>query len=314
MYRSLLVPLDGSTFGEQALPLAVSIARRCEAPLHLVNVFSPVGNIFVEGYLFPNDDVETFLQHKQVHYLQRIARQLRELTPAPVTIHHLQGSVVEEVRKQALESKPDLIVMTTHGRTPMSRFWLGSVADDLLRDAPAPILLVRPTAAAPVDYQRDVLPRHLLIPLDGSPQAEEVLEPAVALGRLGGADFTLLQILQPILPMVYQMEGGGSLERVATSLIEKIEAAQESLRQQSQDYLDRVAAPLRKRSLTVHTRIAIEEKPAASILNAAETLVDCIAMRTHARHGLARLFRGSVTDKVVRGLHLPILVLPPRKG
>jgi len=309
-----MVPLDGSTFGEQALPLAVNIARRCEARLHLVNVFSPVGNMVVEGYLFPNDNVEIYLQHQQVQYLHRIAGQLRELTPAPVAIHHLQGSVVEEVRKQAMECKPDLIVMTTHGRTPLSRFWLGSVADDLLRDAPAPILLVRPTAKATMDYQRDVLPRHLLIPLDGSPQAEEVLEPAVALGMLGRADYTLLQTLRPILPMTYQMERGGSLDRVATSLIEKIEAAQESLRKQGLDYLDRVAAPLRQRSLTVHTRIAIEEQPAAAILSAAETLVDCIAMRTHARHGLARLFRGSVTDKVVRGVHLPILVVPPRKG
>ena len=149
------------------------------------------------------------------------------------------------------------------------------------------------------------MPRHLLIPLDGSPQAEEVLEPAVALGMLGRADFTLLQTLKPILPMAYQMEGG-SLERIATSLIEKIEAAQVAVRQQGQDYLDRVAVPLRQRSLTVHTQIVIEEQPAAAILNAAEHWCDCIAMRTHAAPRAGTVVSGSVTDKVVRGAHLPI--------
>src|SRR5947208_7714784 len=102
MVRTILVPLDGSAFGEQALPLAVNIARRCEAPLQLVNVFSPVGNIFVNGYLFPNDEVESYLRHQQTEYLRRIASRLRELTPAPVSIHSLEGPVVEVVRRQAL--------------------------------------------------------------------------------------------------------------------------------------------------------------------------------------------------------------------
>src|SRR5436309_1239596 len=107
MVRTIVVPLDGSAFGEQALPLAVNIARRCEARLQLVNVFSPVGNIFVEGYLFPNDEVETYLRRQQTDYLHRIAARLRELTPAPVTIHSREGSVVEEVRNHARETETD---------------------------------------------------------------------------------------------------------------------------------------------------------------------------------------------------------------
>jgi len=59
----------------------VNIARRCEARLHLVNEFSSLGgNIFVEGYLYPNDEVENYMRDQQVKFLHRIATRLRELT------------------------------------------------------------------------------------------------------------------------------------------------------------------------------------------------------------------------------------------
>jgi len=311
MYGSILVPLDGSEFGEQALPLAAQIAHRCGARLLLSNVFSPVGgSLYVEGYLFPNDEVDQYLHRQQVAYLKRMAARAEKLAGTQVSVHALAGGVETEIRQLARESKVDLIVLTTHGRSAMGRFWLGSVADDLLRDAPAPILLVRPQQT--VDWDREPLPRHLLIPLDGSRQAEEILEPAVSLATLAKAELTLLQTIKPILPMAYQV-AGGSLEQVATSLIEQIEEAHATLYRQAQAYLEKVAAPLRQQSLVVHTRVEIEEQPARAILAAAVPPIDFIAMRTHARHGLARLFLGSVTDKVLRSTHLPILVQPPHK-
>jgi len=311
MYRSLLVPLDGSAFSEHALPLAAHIARRCEARLHLVNVFAPLGSTFVEGYLHPDDEVDRFLRGRQQEYLHHAAERVRALTPTPVLVHALEGSVDDQLRQLARDTVSDLMVMTTHGRSPLSRFWLGSVADDLLRDAPAPVLLVRPTGEQ-VDWQRDPLPRHLLVPLDGSVQAEEVLEPAVALGALNQAEFTLMQAVRPVMPMPYHVEGA-SLERVATALIDQIESAQAALCQQAQAYLEKVAAPLRGRGLTVHTKVALESQPATAVLRQVGSPVDFIAMRSHARHGLARLFLGSVADKVVRSAPVPVLVQPPRK-
>jgi nucleotide-binding universal stress UspA family protein len=312
MYRSVLVPLDGSKFGEQALPLAVHIARRCEARLELINVFAPLGgSMFVEGYLLPNDEVDRYLRQRQVDYLRRTAAQLREKTAVSVAVHAVEGAVDEEIRRLARDLKTDLIVMATHARSPLGRFWLGSVADDLLRDAPAPVLLVPPVGDH-VNWEANPLPRHLLVPLDGTPLAEEVLEPAAAVAALEKADLTLLHILKPIMPMSYHLEGG-SLERVAASLVEQIEAAHAEMRKKALAYLDRVATPLRTRGLTVHLKLAVEDQPAAAILQNAGPPIDLVAMRTHARHGLSRLFLGSVTDKVVRNVHLPVLVVPPHK-
>jgi nucleotide-binding universal stress UspA family protein len=89
------------------------------------------------------------------------------------------------------------VAMSTHGRGPLSRFWLGSVADALMRRLPVPLLLVRPQEGAP-DLSEEPPLRRILIPLDGSALAEEVLAPALALGGLVGAEYTLLWVVRPL--------------------------------------------------------------------------------------------------------------------
>ena len=85
-------------------------------------------------------------------------------------------------------------MMTTHGHGPLSRFWLGSVADEMVRRATTPILLVRPHEKA-IDLAAEPVLRHILIPLDGSALAEQVLGPAAALGSLLQCDdYTLLRV------------------------------------------------------------------------------------------------------------------------
>jgi nucleotide-binding universal stress UspA family protein len=81
-------------------------------------------------------------------YLDAITKQLGKTAAVPVT-STLVGGLIEDAILERVRTKPaDLIVMTTHGRGPMSRFWLGSVAVELMRHGPVPILLVRPTAVA----------------------------------------------------------------------------------------------------------------------------------------------------------------------
>lgn len=88
--------------------------------------------------------------------------------------------------------------MTTHGRGPVSRLLLGSVADRLVREVPIPVLLVRPHEAAP-DLASEPVLRHILVALDGSALAEQVLEPVVALGTLMQADYSLLRVYGPLV-------------------------------------------------------------------------------------------------------------------
>jgi nucleotide-binding universal stress UspA family protein len=202
----------------------------------------------------------------------------------------------------------DLVVLTTHGRGPLGRFWLGSVADALVRRLPVPALLVRPQEGAPAAEAV----RHILVPLDGSPLAEQILEPAAALAELTGAAVTLLRVVGPVPPPGAEVPDG-LIEEAVQQLLEKTAELQERVNAGASQGLETAAARLRERGLVVQTRVAVADAPAPAILDAArEVGADLIALATHGRRGLKRLLLGSVADKVVRGGTLPVLLLRPR--
>jgi nucleotide-binding universal stress UspA family protein len=316
MYRNVMVSLDGSTFGEHALPLALDVSRKSGATLRLTHVLSPAASVYGEAPLFLEDGLDARLAERERSrwqgYLDGVAARVRKAVPGVAVVTSLQeGEPAETLQKEAAISGADLVVMTTHARGALGRAWLGSVADELLRHLPTPLLLVRPTGGD-ADLAAGALPRHVLVPLDGTPLAEQVLRPAVELGRLAGAGFTLLRVIKPVIVTTPPAEGAG-IAHMAAELLERLRAVQAALRKEALDYLEGVAAPLRAEGLRVLTRVTVEEQPALGVLNEAEAQgPGVVALATHGRRGLARLVLGSVADKVIRGAHGPVLVCRPR--
>src|SRR5262249_16119135 len=142
MYHSVLVPLDGSRFGEQALPLALSIAQRANISVDLVTVHVPLAGMFAETAAGFESTLNPRILEQQRAYLDGVSDRVRAVSTAHVRSVLLDGTVAETIRAHAQTTKADLIVMTTQGRGPLSRFWLGSVADRLVRRSPIPVLLV----------------------------------------------------------------------------------------------------------------------------------------------------------------------------
>ncbi len=316
MYQSILVPVDGSTFAEQALPLALSLARRSGASLHLIHVLQPLASVYTEAPLFVESecDLEARIQERFRTYLDELAARLAKRRSMVVTSSLLEGEVVPGILAHTEETKPDLVVMTTHGRGPLGRFWLGSVTDELARVLTVPLLLVRPQGEAAPDLETEPLLRQILIPLDGSQLAEQIIRPAVELGRLTGAGFTLLRVVKPA-PQVAFPTGSPMLDVEAQSVLSRIESIQGQLRKEAMTYLEGIAQPLRAEGLSVVSKIAIDERPGAAILEeAASKSVDVVALETHGRRGLSRLLLGSVADKVIRGTTVPVLVNRPGHG
>jgi nucleotide-binding universal stress UspA family protein len=197
--------------------------------------------------------------------------------------------------------------MTTHARGPIARVWLGSVADQLLRELPGPLLLVHPIEEK-TNPISEVTLKHVLLPLDGTPLAELIIEPAIALGELMGADYTLLSAIRPVAPVHYPAEGVIN-DPSPEGMIQQLQRVETESRRKGQDYLNEVAERLRRRSLRVHTKIVDETQPAVAVIEAARKLsADLIAMQTHGRSGLHRLLMGSVAEKVLRGAGVPVLV------
>ena len=313
MYRSLLVPLDGSPLSEYALPVACDIARRSGAALRLVHVHMRATSnpIYVEGQPVIDERLQSLDTDHERAYLERIRDRIIAEQDLRVTIAIREPAgkvgrdtpIAAALAADAAATDADLIAMTTHGRGGLARFWLGSVADALVHVSRVPVLSLRPDEPVP---RIDLAPvfQHILIPLDGSALAGQILEPTLALGDLTMAAYTLLYVVEPFVLTSY-----ASLAQAADLDTQMNQAALA----EAQRYLDDLAQRLRVGGRQVHTQGLLAAQPAVAILDAARAHgADLIALATHGRSGLARLLIGSVADKVRRGADVPVLLYRPQ--
>jgi nucleotide-binding universal stress UspA family protein len=309
MYRSLLVPLDGSAAAEHALPWALSLARRFAAALKIVHVHAPVWGPHAAGGLF-DAIVDRELREQMQAYLDGVTQRLSGVTNVSLSSALLDGLVAGAINRHATESGVDLVVMTTQGRGPVARFWLGSVTDALVRQSTIPMLVVRPQESE-ADLAQEPEFRRVLIPLDGSQLAEQILEPAVALADATQAEISLLRVVEELTQVSYDPESS-RISGIKPALLKQLQDVDRQEQGSAENYLDQIAERLRTRSFSVKTRVVSHLRPATAILDEASTHgVDLIALATQGRGGLKRLLVGSVADKVVRGATTPVLVCRP---
>ena len=302
--RSVLVPLDGSTFAEQALPWAIAIARAAGARLRLVLVHEapptpPLDETTARLYT----KIELALRKSQREYLRRIVERIRGKHPVQTATATLQGSPARALGNYVGEIRPDLVVMTTHGRGGIHRAWLGSVADQLVRSLEIPMLLIRPReGGTPADEASALM--EILVALDGSRRAEAALPPAAALAKLLGARLALVQAVQPAV-----VTSDPPLP-VPTGFDEELSRVR---RREAQDYLDDVAEQLTAQGVPASGAAVLGGSAFDTIQEAARSpRTSVVALATHGRGGLRRLVLGSVADKLVRAGEHPILVTRPR--
>ena len=299
MFNKVIVPLDGSELAERALPSALQLGARHEAEVVLLRVSVPEKVLVPDthvaggyGLLWPDQSLEQSRAEAE-EYLRALSR-ARVSPGQPVRLEVVEGSVAEEILEAAAREHADLIVMSSHGYSGVTRWVLGSIAEKVLPAAPCPVLVLR--------GERPL--RRFLVPLDGSELSERALTPALAAAAVLGAEVTLLRVLTPV-PAAEKEQ----LDTRERGLGERLEgeirqAAEESLR----------AALARRPTPGVTVRLAVEYGPAAeTILQYAETHhMDVIAMSTHGRAGLSRWLYGSVTEKVLHGGRHSMLVVRPQ--
>jgi nucleotide-binding universal stress UspA family protein len=304
MLRSLLVPLDGSTFSERSLPFAGKIARATGASMHLAHVHVPYEPDSLLGdtqFQFEGVNVAEYDaqdRDREEEYLTGLVGKLAD-AGAPVDLKMLDGSeVAEELAAYADEVQTDMIFMTTHGHSGANRLWLGSVVDEMVRRTKLPLFVIHPE-------EHGTLPdgvfsvRHILIPLDGSKLAESVIDPATEVARATGARITLVHVVP-----TPEMSGWPVLPALRERPVPKLDGAIA--------YLEGIADELRGEGLDVRTHAMHGAHAAVTIAGVAESLnADVIALATHGRGGLKRAFLGSVADKLLRSSTLPLLVMRP---
>ena len=294
--RGILVPLDGSELAEQALSVGASRAREAGATLHLVSVHEPLPVMAMPpDFPVAMQDLEERRREEMVQYLESVAAATRASLSTEVTASVLAGGAAATLCEYVETHPVDLVVMTTHGRTGLSRLWLGSVADRMLRRLAVPVLLLHPREAPqPTEF------RHLLVALDGELE-EPVLAAAMAVGR-DTARYTLTRVVEPTIPIV------SGLAMRPGHLPPDWTAQQEI---GARNYLARLADRLGEPGLEVSWQVLVGRGVADQVLELAEAIgADCIVVGTHGARGMERLLLGSVADKIVRGTKVPVLVAP----
>jgi len=300
-YR-IMVPLDGSAFAEAALPLAYDLARRHDSDVHLVRVHQPQVPVTRSGGVPAYDPAfDLDLEREGRWYLDVLLGRIEAHERARSVTAHPHGPVVESLTRYIGDHGIDLVVMTTHARGGLSRAWLGSVADGLVRQAAVPVLLLRPGRQGPPLSGVGPVFRRILLPVDGGAVEERMAEYAIAVAGLAGVAYTLLRVVT---------EGALSTHPVLPR--RGVEAGSRTQRATVQATVDLEAERLRARGLKVQPQVVVNDDPADAILrHAAEHDIDLIAMATRSRGGLERLLLGSVADRVVRQAGIPVLLWNP---
>jgi nucleotide-binding universal stress UspA family protein len=275
MTRTILFPTDGSPLSEQAFPVALEIARAQQARMVMAQVVQYLGwlDIGPEAYLAAGAYQEI------VDAMDADARRNLDQLSARAQAHGilvdtavLHGSPAPELVTYEEQMRPDLTVMATHGRTGLARFALGSVADTMLREGTAPVLLIRSFGT-----QAPTLDR-ALVPLDGSALAEKVL-PMVE--SLLGAPFKHIELIRAI--------AAPSEWADATA------------------YLDKTAHRLKTAGVEVTFNVSTGEP--VDVIGKAAHYMDLVVMATHGRGGLNRIRHGSVADCALHEIAVPILLI-----
>lgn len=294
MYDSILVPVDGSKLAERALSIAIPLAEQHGARLTLFHAHEPMMPITLAGGAPVRDTaIETTMLEEARGYLDKLAKRTAKLTTARVEPVFRVGKVVAALTAFAAESRAGLIVISTHGRGGFQRFWLGSVADAVLRHATVPVLLVRGTRPAAKRLAGQAPFVRAIVPLDGSDRAEEALAAAKTLFGKVHARLTLVHVVHPMSAVA-----GMNLKR---------DPAAEVVR----DYLEPLAARTASETLEVRHEVKVDSNVARVLLESVEAHdADLVVIAGQGLSGVQRLLVGSVADKLIRTASVPVLVVP----
>jgi len=294
--NTIVHPTDFSPSAKGAFAHAVRMARRHDAQLHLLNVAPSLGedpvrsafsvgageeSMFKEMEDRARDLMEALVEEGRATDLDIELAHDRGIAPGPVIIDYAE------------DHEADLIVMGTHGRRGVKRFVLGSVTEEVVRQASCSVMTVRSEA--------DVVPPppvidHMLVPVDLSEYTVPLFHAALNVASTYSAQVDLLHVVEP-LPMPAPLVGAVTIHDLVPDPTDR-----------AKEQLVRLAETPSDDAVTVASHVE-EGHAAAVIVEQAQALEsDMIMIASHGLSGLESFLLGSVTARVVRRAPCPVLV------
>jgi nucleotide-binding universal stress UspA family protein len=284
IHGPILVALDGSESAERVLPSAEALAGALRTHLVIVSV--------LEGQSGVAPAMEVELEHLGREHFESYLDAVRERLGRPETRVTVRvGDAADEILACASETKAGVIAIASHGRSAVNRWMYGSTASALTRRSDVPLLVVGPHATG--KSARKI--SHVMVPLDGSDAAGEVVEAA---RKIADSKLSLVRVVQ------------WAIEAYPYTLPESyVPALDKELEQGASEYMHR------QKDLVggdVRTYVIRGGGTASRLMEFVEREdVDLVVMSTHGRTGVARTALGSTADRMIQAT-VPVLLVPVR--
>jgi len=294
LYERILVPLDGSESAQLALPYAEKLAGRLGSRITFIYVIESADD---KQYQMHQLDLQKIVEATksgiEVYLDERGGKEVK------VDAVILTGNPAEEIVNYSDKENIGLIVMSTHGRSGIKRWAMGSVADKVLRATAKPLALIRGRRAEPGASEKGMLNK-ILATLDGSKQSEAVIPYVEELASKLKTEVIVLQVVAPD----YHIYTAGGPEYGVYS-----EQQIDSARAFARDYLERIVASLKEKGIAAMSHVMSGTATDEIIKFADASDIGLVAMITHGRSGVSRWALGSVAERVLRAGNAPLLLI-----
>jgi nucleotide-binding universal stress UspA family protein len=298
MFDPVLVPLDGSLLAECALPHALSIARTFNAKTFLLRVLDK-NQASEKAQLF---DLVNWQINKAGAklYLEKTSARLQK-SGLRIESAVLEGLVAESITEFALSQGMKLIILSSHGRSGLSQWGISSVTQKVIFSAPTSVLLIRahqPLSDELVERQY----KRIMVPLDGSRRAENVLPMVTLLARFHGSRIHIVHVVRTP-EMARQMPLG----REDRELSERVVSRN---REEAIHYLDQMRLHSPLEGIDVQTHLLTSENTAAALHELADREgIDMVVLSAHGYSGYQQWPYGGMVNNFVLYGKLPLLIV-----
>lgn len=296
MAYKILIPLDGSRLAEHSLSYLRALKDLDEEQIELMSV----ADVDEDYRGLKEEDAKNREINVLRAYLADVQKKAKDVFGIEAGTRVVGGKPAEAILREADEFQPDLIVIATHGRSGLSRWRFGSVADKIIRGGSHNMLVIGPKAADKDHWVDDPTPpsfKKILVPLDGSELGEAALAVAQSLATHFQSEVHLVRVTP--IPTVDEGMGGAGIASA-----ELMDSMVEGAKAYLAGVADRTKAPG-----GVQTEVLIG--PAAAGLEdyVDEHAIDVVVMTSHGRSGVVRAALGSVTDRLLGAGKAPVYVV-----
>ena len=286
--KTILCPVDFFPASDAAVSYAAGLAANYDAGVHLVHVMTPMPVIPYE-YAVDTSPIMKAMEDTANEELTKLAATVKQ-SGVPVEYEVRAGDVYEEIKRSIDIVKPQILVMGTHGRRGVERWFMGSTTEKLLRHSPVPLITISATG------EKAVTPkfRRILVTTDFSDGTPDALAYAFSVAQENEARISLLHVVHDVAADVSGKYRESLMQGVETQLEALIPS--EATTWCDVNTIVETGVPYR-----IILRVLEDEK------------IDLLVMNIHGKGMLDRALLGSTAERVVRVAPCPVMLIPPMK-